>query len=189
MEEMFARMRRAVMLDANLYEEVEHDESLNQEALLIVIAVAVASGIGSLIGGIIGGSVGRAFLGALVSVVVGVINYYIWSYVTLWVGTNLFEGTADAGEMLRVLGYAHTPQLLGLLGFIPCVGWLISLAGMILSLIAAVIAIRQGLDFDTGKAVITAIIGWVIIIIINVIIGMVAGVGMAGLGAIRSQFG
>jgi hypothetical protein len=189
MEEMFGRMKRAVMLDASLYEEVEHDTSLNQEALLIVIAAALAGGIGALIGGIIGGNVGRAFLSALVTVVTGVVNYYIWSYVTLWVGTNIFDGTADAGEMLRTLGYAYTPQLLGLLQFIPCVGWVFSVAGLVLSLIAAVVAIRQALDFDTRKAVITAIIGWVIIFIINAIVGVVLGVGAAGLGALRSQLG
>jgi hypothetical protein len=189
MDELFGRMKRAVMLDASLYEEVEHDSSLNQEALMIVVAAAIASGIGALIGGLIGGQGGKALLSALVTVVVAVVNYYVWSYVTLWVGTNLFEGTADAGEMLRTLGYAHTPQLIGLLSFIPCVGWVLALAGMVLSLIAAVIAIRQALDFDTGKAVITAIIGWVVIVIINVIIGMVMGVGAAGLGAIRSAVG
>lgn len=183
---MLDRMRRAVMLDASLYEEVEHDQTLNTEALTIVIIVAVASGISALLGGIIGGQIGRAFLGALVSVVLGVVNYYIWAYVTQWVGTSLFDGTADVGEMLRVLGYAYTPQLLGLLGFIPCVGWLISLAAFVLSLIAAVIAIREALDFDTGKAVVTAIVGWVIIVIINVVVGIVLGVGAAGLGAIRN---
>ncbi|MBN1641404.1 MAG: YIP1 family protein [Anaerolineae bacterium] len=187
MEEMFGRMKRAVMLDASLYEEVEHDTTLNQEALMIVIAAAIASGIGALIGGIIGGNVGRAFLSALVSVIAGVVSYYIWAYVTLWVGTNFFGGTADAGEMLRVLGYAHTPQLLGLLGFIPCIGWVFSVAGLVLSLIAAVIAIREALDFDTGKAVITAAIGWVIIFVIQFIISSVLGVGAAGLGAIRSR--
>jgi hypothetical protein len=186
MDGLLDRMRRVVMLDASLYEEVEHDQTLNQQALLVVIIVSVASGISALIGGIIGGQVGRAFLGALVSVVIGVVNYYIWAYVTQFVGTSFFGGTADVGEMLRVLGYAHTPRLLGLLGFIPCVGWLISLAALVLSLIAAVIAIRAALDFDTGKAVVTAIIGWVIIVIINVIVGLVLGVGAAGLGAIPS---
>ncbi len=189
MDGLLDRMRRAVMLDRTLYEEVEHDQTLNQQALLIVIIVAVASGISALLGGIIGGQVGRAFLGALVSVVIGVVNYYIWSYVTLFVGTSFFGGTADVGEMLRVLGYAHTPQLLSLLGFIPCVGWVISLAALVLSLVAAVIAIREALDFDTGKAVVTAIIGWVIIVIINVVIRMVLGFGAAGLGALGSLGG
>jgi hypothetical protein len=183
---MIDRMKRAVMLDAKLYQEVEENTSLNREALTIVILVSVASGIGTLLGGIISGDFGRALLGALVSIVIGVVNYYIWAYVTYFVGTSFFGGTADPGEMLRVLGYAQTPQLLGLLVFIPCVGPIISFAAMILSLVAGVIAIREALDFDTGKAIITAAIGWVIIVIISVVIGMVVGVGAAGLGALRS---
>ena len=170
MEEMFGRMKRAVMLNASLYEEVEHDTSLNQEALLIVIAVAIVSGLGALIGGIFGGNVGRTILNALVTVALGVANYYIWSYVTLWVGTNLFQGTADAGEMLRVLGYAYTPQFLGLLRFIPILGPILVWVGAVWSLVASVIAIRQGLDFDMVKAIVTTIIGWVITTIITAII-------------------
>ncbi len=189
MNVMFGRMKRAVMLEAKLYEEVESDASLNQEALLIVVATAVASGLGAFIGGLIGGAFGQALLGMVVAIVLGIVNYYIWSYVTYFVGTSFFGGTADPGEMLRVLGYAHTPQLLGLLSFIPCVGWLISLAALVLSLIAAVIAIREALDFDTGKAVITAIIGWAIIFVINLVVNLVLGLGAAGLGAIGSQMG
>jgi hypothetical protein len=186
MNGMIDRMRRAVMLDASLYEEVENDRSLTQEALLIVIIVSLANGLSALVGGIIGGRFGQALLGAVIAIVIGVVNYYVWAYVTYFVGTSFFGGTADTGEMLRVLGYAYTPQLLGLLGFIPCVGWLISLAALVLSLIAAVVAIREALDFDTGKAIITAVIGWVIIVIINLVIGLVFGVSAAGLGAIRS---
>lgn len=186
MSTMVDRMRRAVMLDADLYAEVESDTSLNQEALIIVVIASIAGGIGAFIGGLIGGNFGRALLAAVVQIVIGVVNYYIWAYVTYLVGTSLFEGTADPGEMLRVLGYAHTPRLLSLLSFIPCVGALLALAGAILSLIAAVIAIREALDFDTGKAILTSIIGWVIIFIINAIIGTVLGVGVAGLGAARS---
>ena len=191
MSTMIDRMKRAVMLDAKLYEEVETDTSLNQEALTVVIIVALASGIGALIGGFINGAgFGGAILGAVVTIVIAIVNYYIWAYVTYFVGTNFFGGTADPGEMLRVLGYAQTPQLLGLLSFIPCVGGLISLAASILALIAAVIGIREALDFDMGKAILTAIIGWVIILIISVVIGMVVGVGGAvGLGALTALGG
>ena len=125
-------------------------------------------------------------LGALITVVLGVVNYYIWAYVTYFVGTRFFGGTADPGEMLRVLGYAHTPQLLSLLSFIPCVGPIISLAAMVLSLIAVVIALREALDFDTGKAIITGVIGLVIIVVINMIIGAVFLGGAVGLGALSS---
>jgi hypothetical protein len=189
MSTTFDRLRRATLLDAKLYQEVEENTDLNQEALLIVVAVSLLSGIGALIGGIIGGGIGTALLAAVITVIVGIVNYYIWSYVTYYVGTRLFEGTADPGEMLRVLGYAQTPRLLGLLSFIPCVGWLFNLAGLVLSLIASIIGIREALDFDTGNAVITAIVGWLIVLVVSVVVNLVFGVGAIGLGALGSVFG
>jgi hypothetical protein len=69
------------------------------------------------------------------------------------------------------------------------VGPIINLAALVLSLVAAVIALREALDFDTGKAIITGVIGWVIVVIISVVIGMVLGVGAAGLGALSSMGG
>ena len=122
----------------------------------------------------------------VVTLIITVVNYYIWAYVTYFVGTNFFGGTADPGEMLRVLGYAQTPQLLGLLSFIPCVGPLISLAASILSLVAAVIGIREALDFDTGKAILTTIIGWVVILIVSFVIGLIGIGGAVGIGALTS---
>jgi hypothetical protein len=186
---MINRMIRAAMLDVDFYEEVEADTSLTQEALMVIILVSIATGIGTFLGGIIGGSIVGAIVGLIVVVIIGIINYYIWAYVTYFVGTNLFQGTADVGEMLRTLGYASSPRVLGILGFIPCVGWLIALASGIWALVAAIVAVRQALDFDdTVKAIITVVIGWVIILVIQfvlfAILGTVFGIGAAGLGAL-----
>ena len=178
---MTNRVIRAAMLDVDLYEEVEADTSLNQEALMVVILVAILGGIGAFLGGVIGGNFGAAILGLILAVVVGVINYYIWAYVTYFVGTNLFSGTADVGELLRTLGYASGPRALSVLGFIPCIGGLLVLVGLVWSLVAGIIAVRQALDFDTTNAVITAIIGWVIITVITLVITLVFGAGIAGL--------
>ena len=186
MASMVDRVFRAIKLDTDFYQEAEQDTSLTQEALWVVIIVSLASGLGSLLGAIFTGQLGAALLSALLTIVVGIGGYYLWAYITLFVGTRFFDGDADFGEMLRTLGYAHAPRLLGLLSFIPCVGWVFSLAGFVLSLVAAVIAIREAMDFDTGKAVITAIIGWIIVVIISVIIGVVFGIGAAGAGGIMS---
>jgi hypothetical protein len=185
---MFSRVTRAAMLDVNLYEEVEADTSLNQEALIVVILVSVLSGIGGFLQGVFNGDIGAALLALVVGVVLGVVSYYIWAYVTYFVGTNLFGGTADAGELLRVLGYASGPRVLGVLGFIPCVGGLAGLVGAIWALVAGVIAVREALDFDTTKAVLTVIIGWVIVLVISIAVGLVFGIGAAGLGALGSLF-
>jgi hypothetical protein len=185
---MFNRVTRAAMLDVNLYEEVEADTSLNQEALIVVILVSILSGIGGFLQGVLNGDIGAALLALVVGVVLGVVSYYIWAYVTYFVGTNLFGGTADAGELLRVLGYASGPRVLGVLGFIPCVGGLAGIVGAIWALVAGVIAVREALDFDTTKAVLTVIIGWVIVFAISLVVGLVFGVGAVGLGALGSLF-
>lgn len=173
MNEMLGRMKRAVMLDATLYQEVESDSSLNQEALLVVILTAFAGGLGALLSGLLGLRFGQAILGALVTIVLGVVNYYIWSYVTYWVGTTFFDGTAVPGELLRGLGYAHTPLLLGLLSFVPFIGWVFPVAGLVLTVITAVVAIREALDFDTGKAVITGLIGAAIVAVIRFVVWLI----------------
>jgi len=180
---MFNRVVRAAMLDVNLCEEVEADTSLTQEALMVVILVSIAGGIGSFLAGIFSGSIGSALLGLILSVVLGVISYYIWAYVTYFVGTELFEGTADVGELLRTLGYASGLRVLSILAFIPCLGPLAGLVGAIWALVAGVIAVRQALDFDTTKAILTVIIGWVIVLIVTILVSVVFGVGAAGLGA------
>ena len=186
MASMIDRVIRAVKLDKDFYNEAERDTSLNQEALLIVIIVSLASAIGSFISGIISGEIGGALLSAVLTIVIGIGGYYLWAYVTLFVGKQFFQGDADIGEMLRTLGYAHAPRLLGLLSFIPCVGAIFALAGFVLSLVAAVIAIREAMDFDTGKAVVTAIIGWAIVLVISIILSVILGVGAAGVGGIMS---
>jgi len=180
---MINRVVRAAMLDVDLYEEVEADTTLTQEALMVVILVSIASGVGGFLAGVIGGDIGAAVLGLILGVVMGVLGYYIWAYVTYFVGTNLFEGTADVGEMLRTLGYASGPRVLGVLAFIPCLGPLAALVGALWSLVTGVVAVRQALDFDTGKAILTVIIGWVIVFIITVVVSVVLGAGAVGLGA------
>jgi hypothetical protein len=186
---MFNRMIRAAKLEVAFYNEVEADTSLNQEALMVVILVSVAAGIGSFLQVLFQGNIGGAILGLILAAVLGVVGYYIWAYITYFVGTNVFKGTADVGELLRTLGYASAPKLLSILVFIPCVGALASLAGAIWSLVAGVIAVREALDFDTTKAVVTVIIGWVIILILTLIVGVVLGVGAVGLGALGGAAG
>jgi predicted DNA repair protein MutK len=46
-----------------------------------------------------------------------------------------------------------------------------------------VVALREGLDVDTGKAIVTAIIGWVVVVVLNVVVGMIFG-GLAIAGSL-----
>lgn len=186
---MINRVIRAAMLDGEFFKEAEADASLTQEALMVVVLVAIAGSIGNFIGGLMNRGFGPALLALIGALIVGVLNYYVWAYVTYFVGRQLFGAAVDPGELLRVLGYASGPRALSLLRFIPCVGWLIALAGDIWSLIAGFIGAREALDLDATKTLITVAVGWVIIVIVTFIVGLVFGVGAAGLGALGSLLG
>ena len=175
------RMIRAAKLDSNLYEEVEHDQSATTQALTVVIIVAIASGIGSGIGALLGNQGAGAFLMALIGgIILAIIGWLVWSVIVYFVGTSLFGGSATIGEMLRTVGFAQSPNVLAILSFIPLLGGLIVFAASIWALIALIIGIRQALDFTTGKAVLTAIIGWIVYIIIIAIIGGIIGLAAFG---------
>jgi hypothetical protein len=179
---MVERIMRAIRLDFTVFREIAEDESAMTQAAIIVAIVTFLGAIGSAIGvAIAGAGAGRAILNFFGEwLVSGILLGWIgWSIITFFVGTTLFQGKTDIPEMMRVLGYASAPKLLGLFGFIPCIGWLAALAGWILSLIAGVIAIREAMEFDTGKAIVTVLVGVVIVIVISLVLGLIWGAGTA----------
>lgn len=165
---MLQRMIGAALLDVDTYEEVEHDTTATGQAAGVVGIVAVAAAIGAVgqgtgAGGMVGGVI-AAFIGWLV-----------WSWLTYFIGTRMLGGTADWGEMLRTIGFAQTPGMLYALGVIPLLGSLVTLAAWLWMLVAVIIAIRQALDFTTGKAIVTAGIGWIAYAVFGLIIGLLFG--------------
>ena len=161
---MFNRIIGVFKLDVKTFEDIEHDETATGQAAIVVALVALLAGVGSGLGAQIGeGSFLKSFLFTLIWAFVG---WFLWSAVSYFVGTRLFGGQATLNEMLRVIGYAQAPQLLGI---IPCIGGLV---GAIWALIAGFIAIRQGLDLDNTKAFLTALIGFGVLIVGYIIIGL-----------------
>jgi hypothetical protein len=158
---MIDRIVRAIRLDWTVFGEIAQDRGALKEAAIIVAIVTFLSAIGT---GIAARSLGAFFGDWIAGIVVGWIG---WAIITYLVGTALFKGKTDILEMLRVLGYANAPNLLGLLSFIPCVGWIFPLAGGLLALAAGILAIREAMDLNTSHAVVTAVIGWVVFVAIR----------------------
>lgn len=169
---MTQRILGVFRLDAQIFEEIEHDTTATGQAAGVVAVAAVCSAIGNSIWASISGTAtGASFLAALVGAFVG---WLIWSALTYWIGTSLFEGKANLGEMLRVIGFAYAPQALGI---IPCLG---ALVGGIWSLIAGFIAIRQGLDLDNTKTFITIIVGFLAYVAFSFVLATLFGGAVPG---------
>ena len=158
---MLQRMIRAARLDVELYETVEHDRGYTGEAFTIVVVTALLWGVGQWV------LPGTKFWGSVVGGLVAAIALWVvWAIITTIVGKQL-GGTSDTGEMLRVLGYASSPMALGI---VPGIGHVV---GGVWTLVAAVVAIRQGQDFTTGKAVGTLLLGWIVYVVARGILGWI----------------
>jgi hypothetical protein len=161
------RMRGAALLDVATYEAVEHDTSATGQAAVVVALAAAAAAIGNAFRG------GPGLFGALAGYLVG---WVLWSGITYFIGTRVFAGTATWGELLRTLGFAQAPGVLLVAAIIPGFGWLVSGAVGIWLLVTGLVAIRQALDIDTGKAVLTALLGWVASVAVNALVRGLLGV-------------
>jgi hypothetical protein len=162
---------------------VEADVTATNQALLVVVLGSVASGIGAAIGaamatGPAAGNPGGSLIGGVISALIG---WAVWSYVVYFVGTRFFGGTATYGELLRTLGFAESPNVLLVLGFIPVLGGIIGFVVGIWSLIASFIGTRQALDIDNTKTFFTIVIGFIALLIVLAIIGTIIG-AIFGLG-------
>lgn len=182
---MINRVIGVLKLDANTFEEIEHDESATTQAAIVVAIVAI---VGGLIGGGISAAMGGSFLGSFLNQLLNAfIGWVVWSAATYFIGTSVFGGKATMGEMLRVLGFAQAP---GILGIIPVCG---SFVGWVWTLACTFIAIRQGLDLDNTKAALTAVIAFVAVLIVGFVIGLIlAAMGLtvsAGIGALQGLGG
>lgn len=154
---MIKRMIGAAKLDTAIYEEVEADTSATQQALTVVVLVALATGIGTF------GSGGP--LGLIVGIAAGIGLWALWAWVTYFVGTTILksaETEANWGQLARTLGFAQSPGILKVVGFIPVFGPIVFAIASIWQLMAMVIAIRQALDYtSTWRAVGVAVVGFI----------------------------
>ena len=147
----------AAKLDSATFEEVEADSSATRQAMLVVVIVAVATGIGLLgTGGI---------SGLIFGIIVGVAGWAAWAWITFYIGTKLLPTTAtdaDWGQLARTLGFAQSPGIFKVVGFIPVVGVIVFGLAAIWQLVAMIIAIRQALDYtSTWRAIGVALIGFI----------------------------
>lgn len=166
------RMMGAARIDPAMYTEVEHDTTATGQAAGVVAIVAICSAIGSAAGGPAG-----MFFGVLAAL----LGWLLWAGVTYLIGDKMLGGTATWGELLRALGFAQAPGVLYVLAVIPFLGWLVRLVVGIWILVCGIVALREALDFSTGKAILTAVLGWLAMMILTA--GLMAlGSGTAAAG-------
>ena len=176
------RLRGALMLDARTYRDVEQDADANGQAALTVVLAALAAGIGA----ILSRDLVQNVLGTAIS---SLLQWIIFSFVAYYVGASLFSSgqtSVTPGQVLRTMGFAQAPKLLLVLGIIPILGWVVGLVVVFWFLAAAVVALREAFEFETGRAIGTGLIALVVILVIDLVLSAIFGIGSALFGGLLS---
>jgi hypothetical protein len=162
MSDFKTRLIRAAKLDAAVYEEVEADKGAMGQAMGAVVLASVAAGIGTM------RTAGLA--GILVGTVSALVGWFVWAYLTYFIGTRLLpepETSATPGELLRTIGFSSSPGVIRVLGVIPGLTAPVFFVAGVWMLAAMVIAVRQALDYrSTLRAVGVCLIGWVVQVLV-----------------------
>jgi len=157
----------AAKLDVHTYEEVEADQTAMGQSMGVVVLSSVAAGIGS----------GEGIVGLVVGSIAAMIGWFVWAFVTFLIGTKMLpepQTEADVGQLLRTTGFSASPGLLRVLGVIPGLGTLAVTVANIWMLASMVVAVRQALDYTgTGRAVGVCLIGWLALVLITMVLGVV----------------
>lgn len=175
---MIDKMIRAARLDRTLYNEVESNENETSNALIVVVLAALAAGLGSMF---FSANPIMSLLGGLLSTIAG---WIVSAFLIYFVGTRVYGATATVGEVMRTTGYAQSVGILSILTAIPVVGWILAPVIWIWSMVATYVGVKEALDLDTTKTIITIVLAIIAWIIIAIILGTIFGVTAAGMGAL-----
>ena len=171
------RLIGAAKLDVAVYEEVEADTSATGQAMGVVLLSSVASGLGTSV------LAGAGLSGFVLGGIAALIGWATWAFLTYIIGTRVLaepQTRADVGELLRTTGFAQAPGILRVFGGIAGLGPILQSIVGIWMLIAMVIAVRQALDYSTTfRAVGVCLVGWLILIVTNVVLLSFLGLGAA----------
>jgi hypothetical protein len=159
------RLVGALRLDPSVYEEVEHDQEALPQAAGVVALAAVCAGIGGAAGG---------GPGLVVGVIGAVVGWFVSAGIIWFIGVRLMEHSSDYPELLRTIGFASSPQVLLVLAAIPVLGWGVRSVVFVWGLAAYVVAVRQALDVDTGRAVLVCVLGWGLAVVVALLLASLA---------------
>ena len=176
------RLRGALMLDARIYREVEQDTNANGQAALTVVLAALAAGIGY----ILSRDLVQNVIGTALS---SLLQWVIFSFVAYYVGASLFstgQTSVTPGQVLRTIGFAQAPKLLLIVAIVPLLGWIVGLIVFFWFLAAAIVALREAFEFDTGRAIGTGLVAIIAIAVVDIVLSLVFGIGSALFGGLTS---
>lgn len=161
---LWTTLSKALSLQAEFYENASNNLQARLIALTIVTLAAFSHTLGSaVILAIKRVSLPYLLIALVINFLSVLAGYYLWTWMIWKLGQWLKPIDPTYTDLLIPIGFAYAPQTLNFLTLIPLLGGLIQLILAVWSLLAVIVAVRQGLDLNTFQSTIICLIGWTLI--------------------------
>jgi hypothetical protein len=186
------RIMGAFTFRKGVYAEVETDASFTSTAWLLVAVVAFLNQLGTNASG----EIVNWLVSAVVGTVFAVAGFAVGAFVINLVGKSVFNAEVTFEEMVRTLGLAYVWNVVGFIGILSAFSTALScllapvmiIAG-IANIVAWFVAAKEALDLEWAQTIITVILGFVAVMVIMAISGVVLGIMGFGAAALGGLFG
>jgi hypothetical protein len=189
---LIERIIGAFTFRKGVYAEVEQDASFTTTAWLLVAVVAFLNQLGSNASG----DLVNWLLGAVVGTVFAVIGFAVGALVINWVGRAAFNADVTFEEIVRTLGLAYVWNVVGFLGILSAISGTLScllapvmVISAILMVVAWFVAAKEALDLEWLQTIVTVILGWIALIAITLLSGLVLTILGLGAASLAGLFG
>ncbi len=160
-ESLATTLWNALALDGSFYENAQNTPKTHRIAITIVILAALSHMLGSAVILLINlAPLPILVLALLIDALSVVGGYYFWTLTIDKIGQWLKSTPVSYKDLLIPIGYAYAPQVLNFLTVIPLLGSSIVLVLALWSLLAVIVAVRQGVDISTPTAAFICLVGW-----------------------------
>ena len=162
---LMQRLKRLVMLDTSVFDEVRTDPNSTIPAIVVAIVATLLSGLGGWLWWTFAGlpESGKVFVQSFViGSILAIVLWGVFVAITYVMLTQVFRARADVNELIRVMGFATAPLALSLLMFIPGLDFGIALTSIALFFGATVIAAQTATDAPAGRVLVSCAAGFAV---------------------------
>lgn len=160
------RLRLALALNYDFYDEVIKDPKTRGHALWVVALYAMAASFGSF--GRIGGTAVN------ISLFATLLTWYLWAFTTYYAGTHFFAAAdtpPDRKTVMRIIGFASAPGILRIFGLVPHFAGLIFLVSSLWMLYSSAVGLKRALKYTSmARALGVTVAGFVLSILVQAIL-------------------
>ena len=151
------RMIRAVVLDAELYEEIPVNHNYIYQSIILLFISSLATGIACY--------PDDGVFGFILVTIIAIFCWILWGFLTFFISDLLMRSedqSVDIKEVIRITGFASAPGIIRFFGIFPGLYGIVFFISGIWMLVTMAMTIKHAYEFDMLRALSVSLIGGII---------------------------